>query len=356
MSHRQSRYADLELEFREEIIDGLRHANPPMGYRRIADLLGIPARKVELVLGECAALAAVGFSQGEISRRVGLPRSTVQDLLRSKGSRVSNARRTAVLTVLAQMRGMQLDVLGWFLDMDRNHVYVLVRRLREDKLVHGLEQVQPGEKWVYPTRESASRYLGWPAKQWVPPTGLAEHYRVVAQARIMLVGAAPDRWVSERQLIRRARTLSPGTKRGGLGFSTGREPAPGVLHIHDGRFHGVARGTGRRGWWALEVELSRKDNQHLDVALQGAIRSALRRDEPETMIGVLYLCRSVAVREGLYRAADRLPPELRNLPEFDLVISDFDDQWSEFLANRANQKAAAQRQRRTLIQLAKEAS
>ncbi|MGY2060728.1 hypothetical protein ACW9HQ_38180, partial [Nocardia gipuzkoensis] len=124
----KDRYAALELQHREQIIGGLRGLRlEPLGYREIATLLGISTRKVEAVLGEAAALHATGFSHSEIGRRIGLPRTTVQDLLRHKRSPMSTARKTAAMSALADMRGMQLDVLGWFLSMDKTHLYVLVR-------------------------------------------------------------------------------------------------------------------------------------------------------------------------------------------------------------------------------------
>ncbi|MFI6959910.1 hypothetical protein ACIBJI_41410 [Nocardia sp. NPDC050408] len=347
--NKKDRYGALEFEHLDQIIDGLRGAGAT--YREIVQTLRVSARRVELVLGEVSAFRARGYSQVEISRRVGLPRTTVQDLLRAERSPISTARKTAVLTALADMRGMQLDVLGWYLGVERNHVYRLVADLVKDNKVHPLEQVQPGEKWVVPTRVTAARYLGWRPKDWHPPLMYAEHHRAVAQARIMLVGNAADRWISERQLWRRAAVEASENRSTRIEFSTSRRPLSGRPHIHDGRFHGEV--DGRRGWWALEVELSLKDRAHMDIALQGAVRAA-RDAKTETVIGLLYLCRTVQVLDGVTAAYDRLPSELANLSLL-FAAGDFDDEWTSFLAAR-NQARAAKLRARNGLHISREAS
>ncbi|MFQ6226659.1 helix-turn-helix domain-containing protein [Nocardia sp. NPDC002869] len=300
-------------------------------YRDIARRLGIPARKVEAVLGEIAALKASGHSQSEIGRVVGLPRTTVRDLLRSRTSPQLTARKSSALSGLSDMSGMQLDVLAQFLGMSMNHTYVLVAELAQAKLVHPLKQVQPGAKWVYPTRDTAAQYLGWKPREWTPPLMYANHYRAVAQARIMLVGPDPDRWVSERVLRRRAEQQVAG--RGPVHLSSGLAPQAGRPHVHDARF-ARRRRRGEFEWWALEVELTRKTVTAMDTALQGAIR-AIRDsvEEPEPCVGLLYLCRSASVMDGVHAAAQRLPAEFSAL-DFELSVLDFDDRWGEFLANQ----------------------
>ncbi|MEU7141702.1 hypothetical protein ABZ942_19785 [Nocardia sp. NPDC046473] len=329
-----SRYGDLEFDYRDQIISGLRGSGA--GYREIARLLGISARKVEAGLGEIAALHENGYSQSEISRRVGLPRTTVQDLLRSQRSSMSTARKTTALAALSEMHGMQVDVLAWFLGMEKNHTYSLVKALFEDKRIGELEQVQPGEKWVVPTRVTAARYLGWRPRDWHPPLMYAEHYRAVGQARIMLVGTAPERWISERRLWQRAKDEANESRSGLTDFSTGRAPRAGRPHIHDGRFLGEVEG--QRGWWALEVELSVKHGAHMDTALQGALRAA-RDATPESVVGLLYLCRSASVADNVNAAYDRLPRELAELSLL-FAIGDFDDEWTSYLARRNKAKAA----------------
>ncbi|MEV0363969.1 hypothetical protein [Nocardia fusca] len=337
MNHNQEMSAaGRELSQRSEIAAQMRAAGK--SYRDIARRLGISARKVEAVLGEIAALRATGHSQSEIGRIVGLPRTTVQDLLRSRASGQLTARKTAAVAGLADMHGMQIDVLAQFLGMSMNHTYVLVAELQQAKLVHPLKQVQPGAKWVYPTRDTAAQYLGWKPREWTPPLMYANHYRAVAQARIMLVGPDPDRWVSERVLRRRAEQQAAGGGRGPVVLSSGLTPAAGRPHVHDARF-ARRRRRGEFEWWALEVELTRKTVTAMDTALAGAVR-ALRDSHaaPEPCVGLLYLCRSAAVMDGVNAAAERLPAELSSL-DFELSVLDFDDRWGEWLADQKATRA-----------------
>ncbi|MFI5716075.1 hypothetical protein [Nocardia sp. NPDC051750] len=335
MNHNQENSAaGRELSQRAEIAAQMREAGK--SYRDIARRLRISARKVEAVLGEIAALRASGHSQSEIGRIVGLPRTTVQDLLRAKTSGQLTARKTAALAGTSDMSGMQIDVLAQFLGMSLNHTYVLVAELQRARLVHPLKQVQPGAKWVYPTRETAAQYLGWKPKEWQPPLMYANHYRAVAQARIMLVGPDPERWVSERVLRRRAEQQA--AERGPVLLSSGLAPAAGRPHVHDARF-ARRRWRDEFEWWALEVELTRKTVTAMDTALAGAVR-ALRDShaEPEPCVGLLYLCRSASVMDGVRAAADRLPAELSSL-DFEFSVLDFDDRWGEWLADQKATRA-----------------
>ncbi|MGW5109143.1 hypothetical protein [Nocardia sp. NPDC004123] len=199
------RYKHVSADERDTLIRKLRELGE--SYRDIADRLGLTARQVETVLGEITALRSAGHPDAEIGCRVGLPRSTVHRL-RGKSEPRSNARKATALTLLSQHGGMQLDLLGRFLRMERPHVYVLVRQLREDKLVRPLEQVQAGEKWVVATPATASRFLGWQVQPWRPSLGRVAHHRAVAQARLMLVGSDLEAWVSERELWHRAQRAS----------------------------------------------------------------------------------------------------------------------------------------------------
>ncbi|WP_280422141.1 hypothetical protein [Nocardia carnea] len=324
-----------ELSQRAETAAQMRAAGK--SYREIARRLGITARKVEGVLGEIAALRASGHSQSEIGRIVGLPRTTVRDLLRSKTAVRMTARKTMALDGTSHMSGMQIDVLAHFLGMSLNHTYVLVAELAQAKLIHPLKQVQPGAKWVYPTRDTAAQYLGWKPREWTPPLMYANHYRAVAQARIMLVGSDPDRWVSERVLRRRAEQQAAGGGRGPVVLSSGLTPAAGRPHVHDARF--ARRRRGEFEWWALEVELTRKTVTAMDTALAGAVRAV--RDshaEPEPCVGLLYLCRSASVMDGVNAAAERLPAELAAL-DFEFTVLDFDDRWGEFVADQKATRA-----------------
>lgn len=357
---RSDRHPTLEIEYCDQIVAGLRAAG--MGYQDIGRTLNIRARRVEATLGEVAALHARQLSQNEIARRVGLPRTTVQDLLRNPKEARSTPRKTLALAGISEMHGMQLDVLGWFLGMERNHVYSLAKQLHKQGLIHELKDVQAGEKWVVPTRVTAARYLGWRPADWHPPLALAEHYRAVAQARVMLVGSDRALWVSERVLRHRiGKTAGPNGKRttGEPPVSSGRTPLLGFPHVHDGRFLGVVEG--QHGWWALEVELSKKDPEHMDIALKGAIRAARDATE-ESMVGVLYLCRTPAVIDNVNAASERLPDnEFGERLALDLVIRDFDRTWEKFLTRYGAMREAAKarssnRRRRTLIHLSQEAS
>ncbi|MFJ9367664.1 hypothetical protein ACIRRA_25040 [Nocardia sp. NPDC101769] len=330
----------------EAIILGLR--SDGRGYRDIANTLGITARQVENVLGEIGTLRAAGLGHSEIGRRVGLARSTVQDLLRKDRSPRSTMRKSAAVTALAEQGGMQLDVLGWFLNLDKNHTYVLVKELRQEKIVRDLEKIKAGDKWVLLRKGVDSRILGFPVREFRPSVKQAEHHRAVAQARIMLVGDDLERWIPERVLWHRADVAAQESKSKYKEFSTGRNPRGGVTHIHDGRFLGDVDGL--YGWWALEVELTQKSSPALDIALQGALRAA-RNATPEKVVGLLYLCRTARVLDGLQAAMERLPAELSNRKELALAFGDFDDEWGDFLARRA-----AKRKRRTKTRTSKDAS
>ncbi|KIA62096.1 hypothetical protein FG87_27145 [Nocardia vulneris] len=299
-------------------------------YDQIREALGITARAVESVLGEVAALSEQGRTHGEIVDVVGLPRTTVRRLLSDKRESRVNARATTATAVIVEMYGLQIDVLAALLGIDITHARSLARQLRTDRIMlPKLIQVQPGEKWLVPTRETAGSFLGWmPATLWKPPIKDAEHYRAVAMARALLVGAEPGVWVSERQLrhdaAAAARARKPGSRELG--------------HIHDGRFLGVVNGT--YGWWALEVELTAKSAKNMDKALRGALYAA-RDAEPEPMIGLLYLYRGREVRRVLEAAFERLPAGTLTATGLTFCDGDIDEEWAEFLATRTRMRAAA---------------
>ncbi|CAM3986297.1 hypothetical protein NONI108955_03000 [Nocardia ninae] len=300
-------------------------------YDQIRETLGISARAVESVLGEVAAFHEQGRPHADIGALVGLPRTTVQRLLKhTRESRV-NARTNTAAALVVQMYGLQIDVLAALLGIDITHARTLAKQLRSDRLMlPKLIQVQPGEKWLVPTRETAGSYLGWmPATLWKPPVKDAEHYRAVAMARALLVGAEPGVWISERQLRHDAAVAARESRSRG---------SRSVGHIHDGRFLGVVGGT--YGWWALEVELTAKSAKNMDKALRGALYAA-RDAEPEPMIGLIYLYRGREVARTLDAAFARLPAELRSTLQF--VDGDIDEEWAEFLTTRAALRAASRK-------------
>lgn len=349
------RFAALERRHRTQIIAGLREHG--LTYTQIRKLLNITLRQVETVLGEAETLRAQGFLVREIAAELGVPAGSLGRILPSHRRTTITQRQDEVLAALAHMHGMQVDVLAEFLNVEETSAYAIVRELIAKRLVYPLKQVQRGRAWVYADRNVNARYLPWRPREWTPPLTHANHYRAVAQARIMLVGSDPHLFISERVLRHQAtvaaRVAAAEKRRGApvLEFSSGLEPMRNRPHIHDGRFLGVVRGT--HGWWALEVELSEKDATYMDIALQGAIRAA-NDAGPYTMVGLLYLCRTKAVADNVHAASERLPAELDALP-LDLQIQDFDKQWTEFLKRR-NEIREAIRKRRAALDLPQEAS
>lgn len=356
MNHneRNDRYSALERRHRVQIIGGLRDAG--LSYTQIRALLGVSLRQVETVLGEAEALRVQGFRTREIAAELGVPAGSLGRVLPSRRRDTITARQSEVLSAVAHMHGMQVDVLAEFLNVGESSVYAIARDLIAKGQLYPLEKVQRGRAWVYAPPRINARYLGWRPQEWTPPLMFAEHYRTVAQARIMLVGSDPALFISERTLrhdaAAAARAAAEKRRTAAvLEFSTGQAPMPGRPHIHDGRFLGVVRGV--HGWWALEVELSVKDAAYMDTALQGAIRAA-RDAGPYSMVGLLYLCRTQAVKDNVYAALDRLPAELQALPLV-LQVSDFDKEWTAFLTRR-RQMRASNRQRRNNFEFSQEAS
>ncbi|MFE3986554.1 hypothetical protein ACFXPR_18910 [Nocardia tengchongensis] len=360
MNHntRTNHYAGLERRHRTQIIGGLRDAG--LTYTQIRELLGVSLRQIETVLGEAQALRANGFRAKEIAAELGVPAGSLGRILPSRRQAAITERQSQVLRAVSDMRGMQVDVLAQYLNVLESSAYAIVRELIAKGLLCQLEKVQRGRAWVYAPPKVEARYLGWRPAAWTPPLMYAEHYRAVAQARIMLVGNDPAAFISERALHREAAVavrIAAEKQRGTavLEFSTGINPVPGRPHLHDGRFLGVVGGN--YGWWALEVELSVKDKAHMDTALQGAIRAA-RDAHPYTMVGLLYLCRTTAVLNNVEAAAARLPAEFESLP-LHLRIRDFDKEWAAFRDRRQSIREAdreAKSERHTIFEISKEAS
>lgn len=334
---KRARLASLERRHRARIAAGLRAAGQT--YRQIGATLGISLAQVERLLGEATALRAAGLTKREVADEIGVAYGSLGRVLGTPRRAGVSARQNQALAGLADMHGMQVDVLAWFLGTPLSSAYDLANSLIDSGKVQPLVSAQRGRGWVVPTRDTAAQYLGWRPAAWTPKTMFAEHYRCVAQARIMLVGADPTLWVSERTLRRRALTAAgEGRQRGrGIEVSTSRDPRRGRTHVHDGRFLGAV--GAHRGWWALEVELSVKSPAaHMDLALQGAFRAALT-SEDEPVIGLLYLCRSARVLDLVQAAYKRLPPELRD-SRLLWATGDFDDEWSKHLLSRRRTDSA----------------
>ncbi|MFE3222916.1 hypothetical protein [Nocardia sp. NPDC059228] len=341
------RYAALDRRHRVAIIDGLRAAG--LTYHKINKLLGVSLRQIETVLGEAEALRAQGFRTKEIAAEIGIPVGSLGRVLPARRRGTLTARQDEVLAGVTHMRGMQVDVLAEYLNVLESTAYALVRELITKGMLCELTKVQRGRAWVYAPPQVEQRYLGWKPGEWSPPLMYAEHYRAVAQARIMLVGSDRRAFISERTLrhdANRSARVTAEKRRTAmmLEFSTGREPIPGRPHIHDGRFLGVVRGT--YGWWALEVELSVKDRVSMDTALRGAIRAA-QDAHPYSMVGLLYLCRSEAVLKNVEAAANRLESEAEFADSpLALHIQDFDKQWKSFLDARNALREAKRKEKR----------
>jgi len=337
MNHKKEdqRWASLERRNRVEIVAGLRAA--ALSYGQIARTLGISLAQVEKALGEANALRGQGLTKREVADEIGIPYGSLGRILDRSRRQGVTVRQDAALAGLSDMHGMQVDVLALFLSTSLSSAYDLADDLIAAGRVHPLDSVQRGRAWVVPKRDTAARYLGWRPSDWKPKLMYANHYRAVAQARIMLVGPDPDKWVSERILRRRAEISANESKTRQLEFSTGRKPRRDRPHVHDGRFLGAV--DGRHGWWALEVELTAKtERAQMDIALAGAVRSALH-SEDEPIIGLLYLCRSARVLDTVSAAYKRLPAELRT-DRLLWAIGDFDDEWTTFRATRNQAKTS----------------
>ncbi|BCK56681.1 hypothetical protein [Nocardia wallacei] len=109
-------------------------------------------------------------------------------------------RELHALIALAEMRGMQLDVLAEFLGIGLKEAYRIARRLRSAGKVHPLVEVLAGPKWVVPTRAAATWALGWRPSDWRPSPMWAHHCRMVARTRVALGACGRQDWDSERML------------------------------------------------------------------------------------------------------------------------------------------------------------
>ncbi|QVI22915.1 hypothetical protein KHQ06_08105 [Nocardia tengchongensis] len=199
MNHKKKdRWTGLELPHRTEIIGGLRDYGH--GYSDIARTLGISLNKVEKCLGEAAALRAKGFTKAEVAELLNVPYGSIGRMLPAAHSTTITTRQSQVLDVTAEMRGMQVDLIAAYLDVELSTAYDIIRPLIANGLLYPLARVGQGTAWVVPRKEAAAPRLGWRPKDWSPSMMWANHDRAVAQARIMLVGSDPHRWISERQL------------------------------------------------------------------------------------------------------------------------------------------------------------
>ncbi|WP_433562313.1 hypothetical protein ACQP1O_33180 [Nocardia sp. CA-151230] len=353
--NKNNRYTRQELQYRAQIIGGLRDYG--CRYSDIARTLQIPLSKVEKVLGEAAALRAQGLTKAEVAAVLDVPYGSMGRMLPAAHSATITARQNQVLDVTTDMRGMQVDLIAAYLDVELSTAYDIIRPLISNGALFPLTRVGQGKAWAVPTKTVTAPRLGWRTKDWTPSMMWANHDRAAAQARIMLIGSDPHRWVSERQLRHRAEEIAAAT-RAVAEFGSSREPRPGKPHVHDGWV--LRRINGELQWWAVEVELTRKGPTDMDIALQGAMRAIVTAPpfrQVTELVGLLYLCRTSHVMDGVNAAVDRLPAEIAAI-DIDFETRDFDDDWTAFLARRAERKAAekAERESHKHIHSSKEAS
>ncbi|MFC8048070.1 hypothetical protein, partial [Nocardia sp. NPDC057353] len=155
----------------------------------------------------------------------------------------------------------------------------------------------PGPSWVFPTRAAVEALTGRAARAWLPTPKMAGHTRAVLELRLVLVGLDLDRWISERSMRAEQAPTKAGVDR---------------PHIHDGRYL-----TNAGEWWAVEVELTRKNLAAARSALAASVQAARHGG----CAGLAFYCRSDAVKSVTREAAASL--DLSEGPR--VVLRDFDE-------------------------------
>ncbi|MEV6388535.1 hypothetical protein [Nocardia xishanensis] len=112
----------------------------------------------------------------------------------------ATSRESRAIYALVQHRAMQPDVLAEFLGTGRNHVYEMLTRLRAGGMVHPLQKVSTGPKWIVPTRAAVARVFGHPMPDWQPSRLWCARGRAIAKARIALGATGFYAWHSDREL------------------------------------------------------------------------------------------------------------------------------------------------------------
>ena len=119
---------------------------------------------------------------------------------RDAGQVRMTSRDAEVLEVMAHQYGLPLDLIRRGLKVGMPRVYQLVQRWKRAGWVE-TSGVDRGPTWVYPTRATAQRFLGWDrVPDWAPRSTTAQHTRAAAAVRLHQAGLDLDRWVSERSL------------------------------------------------------------------------------------------------------------------------------------------------------------
>lgn len=188
------------------------------------------------------------------------------------------ARDAKALEWLSQMYAAPLDLIAELCGTTEHRAYALVSRWRKAGWAEA-GKIDAGPMWVWPTRATATAYLGWDAGTYRPRPSTAVHMRAVAEARLKLAPADLTAWKSERQI----RHDRQGWKTQGQAI----EHTPdGVWFLPSGREVHV------------EVELTAKSPERLKALFAEVMTVALQRGA-----GVLYLTRGAGVRNAVTRAA-----------------------------------------------------
>ncbi|WP_280396889.1 hypothetical protein [Nocardia carnea] len=195
-----------------------------------------------------------------------------------------------ILTILAEQYGTSLDRVAAMLGVSMKTTYRKTAKWRAAHMVSNLRiRPVPGPMWVFPTRSATEALLPFYAKYWTPTPKMAAHVRAVLDVRLALVGLDLDRWVSERELRAQLGPTKPGVSR---------------PHVHDGRF---LDSEGR--WWAVEVEMTAKNQAAARVAVSKAISEAASAE----CAGVLYICADPVIVSKSGTETDRRSDEIRNV-------------------------------------------
>lgn len=195
-----------------------------------------------------------------------------------------------VLTILAEQYGAPLDRVATMLGASRNNTYKRTAKWRAAHMVSSTRvRPVPGPSWVFPTRSAVEALLPFYAKYWTPTPKMAAHVTAVLDVRLALVGMDLERWISERELRAQSGPTKPGVSR---------------PHVHDGRF---LDSEGR--WWAIEVEMTAKNQAAARVAVMKAIAEAMSAE----CVGVLYVCADPVIVSKSGTETDRRSDEIRNV-------------------------------------------
>lgn len=191
-----------------------------------------------------------------------------------------------VLTILAEQYGAPLDRVAAMLGASMKNTYRKTAKWRAAHMVSSLRvRPVPGPSWVFPTRAAVEALLPFYAKYWTPSPKMAAHVTAVLDVRLALVGMELERWISERELRSQLGPTKAGVSR---------------PHVHDGRF---LDSEGR--WWAVEVEMTAKNQAAARVAVAKAIAEAAAAE----CAGILYICADPVIATESGRRSD----EIRNV-------------------------------------------